>query len=124
MKKVGIKIKSYTGSVSIVNQNGEGLALRVILGALGLVALSYVAVLGNTVLNVVAFRSAESEIRSLVAETSALELKYLEKLSSIDMELSRSLGFEEVKASFAVRQPLGLSLGQSRGNINLAQNGI
>jgi hypothetical protein len=54
-----------------------------------------------------------------------MELTYLSMSNSVDLPLSYSLGFKDVKASFATRKPLGLlPSGASFGDIKTNQNDI
>ncbi|MBP6060937.1 MAG: hypothetical protein KA515_02985 [Candidatus Pacebacteria bacterium] len=119
MRQASLKLKSYAQSVSIINNNAEALTLRFILGAFILLAMGYILILGNIVLNIIERRATETAVRNLSSEVSDLELNYLALSNNIDLDLSHNLGFREVKAQFATRKTLG-----ALPNINLAQNDI
>lgn len=110
MKAVALKMKSYSKSVSIVN-NGNIYArlFQMLLVLTGGLALLYVALLGIMVYNIVERKSYETEARAISAEVHDLELEYLSKTANIDMELSRSLGFTETKVEYATRKAIGRS---------------
>ena len=52
----------------------------------------------------------EAQERILSSEVSDLELNYLSMSNKVDLALGHSLGFTEIKATFATRKSLG-SLG-------------
>ncbi len=104
-----------------MTQHGiEHVILNGMLGSLLFLALCYVLFLGNMVFNIVERRGLEAEARTLGNEVSELELTYLSLSSSLDVGLSKSFGFEEIKPSFATRKPLNtVGLGS-----NKSSNGI
>ena len=108
MKQVSLKLKSYVGNVSIVdNNNLEGRIFYILLLSMGALALIYIFLLGNMVFNIIERRTLETKARSLSNEVGDLELTYLSMSNKVDLALSASLGFKETKATFATRKSLG-----------------
>lgn len=109
MKEVKFKIKTYAGSVAVVNDGRvEGKILRAILWSFGVLALCYIFILSNTVWNIVERKSLEKESRFLSAEIGDLELEYLSRSGEIGIELGYSMGFvESSDVHFATRKSLG-----------------
>ncbi|OGI89377.1 hypothetical protein A2911_01110 [Candidatus Nomurabacteria bacterium RIFCSPLOWO2_01_FULL_40_15] len=127
MKQASLKLKSYAGSVNIVNNdNLERRILHIMLVSLGALALLYALVLGNTVWNIVERRTLETDARTLTNEVGDLELSYLSMSNKIDASLGYSMGFREKDAKFAVRKPLGLvdTTSESLGNVKSVKNEI
>jgi len=107
MKKTAIKIKSYAGNVTIVDNNNLGKrVLSVLLVTFGMLAVSYVLVLGNMVFNIVERQSLGKEAKALSNQVGDLELRYLAMSSKIDLALGHEMGFKETKTQFATREPL------------------
>ncbi len=119
MQQASLKIKNYVSNVDIINNNSQGAFLRTILFAFGGLALGYVLVLGNIVLNIIERKTAELSIRNLTSEVSDLELEYLTMSNNVDLNMSYAMGFKELKPTFAVRKSIG-----SLGSISLARNEI
>jgi hypothetical protein len=119
MREASLKIKKYAANVNIINNNSESFVLRAILFAFGALALWYVLILGNIVFNIIERKTAEAAVRVLVSDVSDLELDYLALSNNVDLEMSHSLGFKEVKPKFAVRKSLG-----SLGSLSMARNEI
>jgi hypothetical protein len=118
MKTIAIKMKRYAGRVNIVNNNDLGKkVLHTLLISLGALALFYVFLLGNLVINVVERRSLETELRALGSEVADLELTYLSMSNEIDATLGRSMGFSEKEAKFTSRN-------SSLGSVKLTKNEI
>jgi len=108
MKAIAIKMKSYTGSVNIVNNNNiQARIFHMLLLSFGIFAFIYVLFLGNMVFNIVERKSLETDARTLSSEVGDLELTYLSISNKIDLTLSHSLGFTETPAKFATRKSLG-----------------
>jgi len=107
MRSMAIKMKSYVGQVSVMNNNLQSRMLGFLVASLGILGISYVFLLGNMVFNIVERKSLEAESRTLANDVANLELSYLSLSSTIDLELSHSLGFKEVKATYATRKALG-----------------
>lgn len=109
MKAAAIKIKTYANNnVNIVNNNDlTRRALRFMILSMVLLAVAYSIVLGNMVVNIVQRRNLDSEARTLSSDVSNLQLSYLSTSNKIDLDLSHSLGFKEVKTEFATRKSLG-----------------
>jgi len=112
MKQASIKIKSYAGNlnsrVRIVNNgNLERRVLHSLLFALGILALFYVFVLTNMVVNIVERKSSELAARSLSDQVSALELNYLSLSNQVNQNLGITLGFKEAPTEYATRKAVG-----------------
>ena len=109
MKHAGLKIKTYAGSVSIVDSgNLEKRALSLILMSFGALAVFYMLILGNMVWNIIERKSLEANARVLLSETGELELNYLTLSSKIDPALGLSMGFKEAETKqFATRRSVG-----------------
>lgn len=90
--------------------------LRIMLWSFGVLALWYVFLLGNMVMNIVERRSLEKETFSLSNEVRDMELVYLSMSNNIDLAFSHSIGFKETAAKFATRKSLG--------SIKIAKNEI
>ncbi len=75
--------------------------------------------LGNIVFSIIEGRTAETEVRSLSSDVSALELDYLSLSNKVNLDLSYQMGFVEVKAKFATRKSIS-----PIGSINVARNDI
>lgn len=111
MKQASLKLYRGLQNVNIMNNNIDvhKVVLRAMLFTLAMLALSYALILGSMVFDIVARKNLEKEIQTLSAEVGNLELSYLSLAGSIDLELSRSLGFKEISASFATRRSLGVA---------------
>lgn len=108
MRTAAIKMKTYARSVNIVdNSDLNKKLLNMVLFSFGAIAVFYVLILGNMVFNIVERKSLEADARNLSNEVRDLELSYLSMSDKVDLELSKSLGFKEVKAKFATRKSLG-----------------
>lgn len=109
MKKASLKIKRYTNNVNIINNNNiEKRILSILLYSLGVLALAYILILGNTIFNVVARQSFGAEIKNLSNEVGNLEFEYLAMSNKVDLALSNEMGFKEAKKTFAVRKSLSV----------------
>ena len=108
MKTIAIKMKNYTSGVNIVNNNNiEQRILKTLFVFGGALILVYILILGNMVLNIIERKSLEANARVLGNEVGNLELQYLSLSNKVDLNLSHSLGFKEIKANFATRKSLG-----------------
>ena len=98
-------------NVNIMNNNigVEGIVLKSMLFILAGLALWYALILGNMIFDIVQRKVFEKEAMVLANEVGNLELSYLSISKTVDLNLSRSMGFKEVKASFATRKSLGLN---------------
>lgn len=81
---------------------------------LGLLIASYLYMVGSITFDVVARKSAESDLRTVRASVGELELEYLSLNNTIDMAYAKDLGFKEAsdahfatRGSFASRLTLG-----------------
>src|SRR3989344_3682514 len=111
MKEASLKLKMHIQNADIMQNGAERVVLNAMLGMFAVLALFYVFFLGNMVVNIVERRTLESEARTLADEVSDLELTYLATTNTIDVALSHSLGFEEIKPNFATRKPLTAHFG-------------
>lgn len=103
-----LKLKTYSGSMSIVNNNDlQRRILNFMLLFLGALALCYVLILGNMIFNIVERKALEADARILSNEVGDLELTYLSVSDKVDLTLAQSMGFKEIKAGFANRTSLG-----------------
>jgi hypothetical protein len=118
MKEAGLKLYRGVQNVNIMNNNIDmpRALLRAMLSTLGLLALVYALLLGLMVWNIVERKNLEKEAQSLSSEVGDLELEYLSVSGSIDIELSRSMGFTETRQNFAPKRALG-SAGRTRNEI-------
>lgn len=110
MKTTSIKIKSYVNTVDVmVDSDLQYKIFHIMLLSFGVLALCYVLILGNMVFNIVERKVMEKEALALSNEVGALELSYLSISNKVDLSLSYSLGFKEVKPTYAVRKSFGLN---------------
>ena len=109
MKTIAIKMKSYTGSVNIVNNNNlEKRILNIMLWSLGALALCYVLFLGNMVFNIIGRKSLETNARSLQNEVGDLQSQYFTVSNKVNLSLAASMGFKETKdKEYAIREAIG-----------------
>lgn len=124
MKQITAKFNTYTDRVknpSIMSEDVGRILSRFILLSFGALAIFYVLILGNMVRNIIERRGLEVSIRALGSEVGELELSYLSLSNSVDLQLSYSMGFKDIKPTFATRKTVGL---RSIDNIKVAQNGI
>lgn len=130
MKQAGLKIRSYTRSINIVdNNNLQRRVLHVLLFVLATLAFLYIFLLGNVVFNITARRTLEANARVLANEVGNLELVYLSMSNKVDLKLGHFMGFKETKPKFAVRKSLGrvIPTGEpldSLGSLKLAKNDL
>ncbi|MCX6751483.1 MAG: hypothetical protein NT161_01805 [Candidatus Nomurabacteria bacterium] len=117
MKQASLKLKSYANNVNIIdNGNLQKRILDIMLWTLGALILCYVFFLGNMVFNIVERKALEERALTLSNEVGNLELEYLSVSQKVDLNLAYSLGFKEIKKTFAARKALG--------SINIAKNEI
>lgn len=122
MSQMSLKLKTYARNVSnagIINNNLERFSLQAILCSFGVLTAWYILLLGSMVFNIVERRALETSARALGSEVADLELIYLSMSNNIDLALSHSMGFQEVKANFATRKSFS-----SLGTIKLVKNEI
>ena len=112
MREAGLKLYRGMQNVNIMNNNIDipRAVLRAMLATLGLLGLTYALLLGFMVWNIVERKNLEKETQALSALVGDLELEYLAVSGSIDIELSRRMGFIEARQNFAPRKP---SLGRA-----------
>ena len=94
-------------SITMINTSVERLLLNAVLISFALLAFSYLLLLGNMVKDVVQRKSFEAKSRLLSVEVQDLEVAYLNASNSIDLNLSRSLGFKEAQTTFTSNTSLG-----------------
>ncbi len=108
MKQASLKLKSYAGNVNIIDSgNLQKRIFSMMLWTLGFLAFVYVLLLGNMVFNIVERKAFEGRALTLSNEVGNLELKYLSESQKVDLNLAYSLGFKEIKKTFANRKALG-----------------
>lgn len=119
MRQASLKLYRGIQNAATVQSNADmpRVILRAMLSTLGLLALTYALLLGLMVWNIVERKNLEKEAQALSAEVGDLELEYLSVSGSIDIELSRSMGFTEARANFAPRKP-------SLGSAEMTRNEI
>ena len=123
-KEIRAKLKMHIQSADIMHSNLEHVVLNAMLGMFAVLAFCYVFFLGNMVVNIVERRTLESQARTLADEVSDLELTYLATSNTIDVDLSYSLGFEEIKPNFATRKPLTAHFGFGSLPLPTGQAGV
>ncbi|MDP9249393.1 MAG: hypothetical protein M3M85_02720 [bacterium] len=118
MRVASLKLYRGIQNIGIMQTNADmsRVVLRSMFSTLGLLALVYALLLGLMVWNIVERKNLEKEAQALSSEVGNLELEYLSLSSSVNIELSRSMGFEEARASFAPRR--------SRASADMARNEI
>jgi len=105
MKKASQKFKTYIGQARAIADNGFRHKMLVfILLSFGFLVICYGVIFGSMVLNIAKHRSLDKEMIFLANEVSSLELVYLSKSGKVDLNLSKVLGFREIKPAFATRQ--------------------
>lgn len=109
MKRTGLKIYHRIQNTSITANNVDmsKIILRSLLATLALLGMIYILLIGLMVWNIVERKDLEKEMQTLSAEVGNLELEYLALTSSINLELSESMGFREIPPNFATRKSLG-----------------
>lgn len=125
MKQASLKLKSYATNVNIIdNGNLRVRILNTLLLALGVLAISYVFLLGYMVLNIVERKTLEAYSLNLSNKIADLELEYLSASQKIDLNLAYSLGFKETKIKYTANKTVGFVSGESFLNINVVKNEI
>jgi hypothetical protein len=109
MRQATIQLKNSIQNVNIMNNNIEvnRVILNTMLSVFGMLAVLYVLILGNMVVNIVERKALEKEVLTASNEVGQLELSYLSVSGSVDMAMSLAMGFKETKATFATRKSLG-----------------
>jgi hypothetical protein len=107
MKAIALKVKNYSSSVQILNNDLNRTLLNFLLVTLGSLAILYSCLLAVMVFNIVERKATEAQIRTVGNEVSTLELEYLDLSNKIDLNFSHSLGFKEANTKFATRKSLG-----------------
>ncbi len=116
MRTMSIKPKMHTMSINIANNNLERQVLNIVLWFLVALAACYVFFLANMVFNIVERKSLEAEANTLSNQVQDLELQYLSVSNKVDLNLAKSMGFQETKTKYATREYLG--------SIKLAKNDL
>lgn len=108
MKSIAIKIKMYAKEEKVLlHEEDRVRAKKVMLLSLAILVLIYVFVIGSMIFNIVKRKNLEAEARALSNEVRELELNYLSLSDKIDLNFSRTLGFNEAQIQFATRKSLG-----------------
>ena len=123
---MSLQFKTRIQNVNVTNNNVETgqMILNTMLLVLFGLGFLYVLILGNMVFDVVQRKTMEKEALALSNEVSDLELSYLSLSGSVDLALSSTMGFKEIKATFATRKSLGYGSSETFGSIKLAKNEI
>lgn len=119
MREASTQIKMHIRSVGIINNNSQRIILNFMLFSFGLLAVSYVLILGTMVFNILERRNFEKEERTLSSSVADLELSYLSISNNMDLAFANSLGFKETKTTFATRKSL-----PSLSSIKISQDEI
>jgi HJR/Mrr/RecB family endonuclease len=97
------KTKEITQTIAS-NPTTQRTIFRVLVGALVLLSVVYVYVIGSITFNVLARKSLESTVHTLGSHISELELTYLSNANKIDKSFALSKGYVETHQSvYAVR---------------------
>lgn len=125
MNEIKLKVKSYASNINsniniVDNNDVKKRTLNILLAGLGGLALLYLLILSNMVLNIVERRTLEADARIVSNQVADLELKYINISSKLDLGMSLDLGFVAVKTEFATRKPVGLN----SNSVKLAKNEI
>lgn len=124
MKQISLNLKNYVSNANVINNYGlQKSILHTIFLSFGVIFVSYVLVIMGIIFNIAERKALDTQARNLLNEVGELELTYLSKSSNIDISLSKSLGYREVKAGYATRKSLGY-ISPSENNIKLAKNEI
>lgn len=112
MNQFKSKIQNYGQVLNIADNPviGKGI-FQILMVFSALLALIYTMFLGKIVFNIVERKAFDREAYALANQVGELELTYLSLSKDIDLELSREMGYGEIKASFAVRKTLGSLVG-------------
>lgn len=99
MKKTKAIANDIAGNTQI-----QKTLFKVLSGALLLLSIIYIYIIGSITFNVVARRSLEAEVRTLGSSISNLELTYLSDMNDVSKTRAESLGFKDAKSNiFATR---------------------
>lgn len=102
MKNATQKIKSYAVNVNVVNNNNlQKRMIHYIAILFFALVLVYVFILMNMFWNITARKSLQADARNLSNVVGSLELQYLALSSEVDIEMSKQMGFHEIKPTFA-----------------------
>ena len=125
MKRASEKLNIYVKNVSEINYDTRKIILSIIFWSFGALALIYVVLLGNMVKNIIQRQGLETQARSFSNEVQSLETTYLSMSNTIDLASAYSMGFKDVKATFATRKTLGFnSSDKSIDGVKIAQNDL
>ena len=104
MRAIAIKMKSYAGSMKGIESGMEGPILHFLIFSIGALGLLYVFLLGSMVFNIISRKSYENEAKVLVTQVGEMELEYFSMSEKVDLSLSHSLGFKEIKPTYVSRK--------------------
>ncbi|MES2023302.1 MAG: hypothetical protein V4439_01335 [Patescibacteria group bacterium] len=111
MTTATLKFKRYGGNhgMSIVNNNHsmQAVLLNIMLWSAGALVLFYFFLLGNTVFNIVARKSIETNSRVLSSDVGQMELQYIALSNKVNLTLAQSMGFQETKIKYATAKNVG-----------------
>jgi len=125
MRQASLKLKNYYQTkVNFITDNDlEKKIFHVLLISFGFLSLCYLFIVGSMISNIIERKTLEVSAHNISNELSELETSYFSMSKEVDMTLSTSMGFKEVKANFATRKALGV-LPQNSSSIKLAKNEI
>lgn len=93
------------------NHSTQHMIFRVFVGALILLSIIYVYLIGSITFNVLARKSLESTARTLGSHVSDLELTYLASTNKIDKNYALSKGFVDTHQNiFATRRAASVAI--------------
>lgn len=124
MIKAGSKLNIYIKNINVINNGIQRFILNTIFLSFGVLSFFYVLFLGNMIQNIIERRDFEARARVLSSEVRDLELSYLSMSNDIDMALSYSMGFKEIKTAFSVRKSLGFGQDQFFDDIRTVKNDL
>ena len=108
MKQTALKIKNYASNINVVNNNDLNKKIfNFISVSFGISFVFYILLVGTTFFNIAERKVLEKEAHVLASQVGDLELSYLSLYNKMDVSLSYTMGYQEVKPSFATRVPLG-----------------
>ena len=121
---MSLKLNTCAKSIKAI-RNIEKFIFHIVFWSFAALIFSYVLLLGNMVINIVARQSLEAEARALTNEVRNLEVAYLTASSGVDLALSYSMGFKETQAIFATRQTFGYKFESAPfGSVKIVQNDL
>lgn len=78
------------------NINTQKVLLRILIGSIVILSLTYIYLIGTITFDVVARKSLENNLAIANTQVNKLDLQYLNKINEIDKSYATSNGFVEV----------------------------